>query len=104
MPYLSVCEGELARHVDQVALFRVALHPQVPVVLHFWWMRPVLVALGLPEHDTNCQIRSGLTRVNAGDTIWSRQLRSLLVKLRCSNRTFRRGGPPNKSNWEHDVT
>lgn len=55
LPYLRVCEGKLPRHVDQVALFRVTLYTQVPVVLHFWWMWPVLVALGLQAHNTNSQ-------------------------------------------------
>lgn len=69
LPYLRVCDGKPSRHIDQVALFRVALYPQVAVILLLWWMRPVLVALGLQAYDTNCQIALELTRVSSHDAI-----------------------------------
>lgn len=51
-PHLRVCQGELSRHIHQVAFLRVTLHPHGPVLPGLGRVRPVLVALGLPEHDT----------------------------------------------------
>lgn len=64
-----MCEGKLPRHVDQVALFRVTLNAQVPVILFLWWMWPVLVAFGLQAYNTNCQSSLQLTRVSSHDRI-----------------------------------
>ncbi len=68
--YLRVCQGELSRHIHQVTLFWVTLHPHVPIILHFRWMRPVLVALGLQAYDINQQITLQLTWVISQDTIY----------------------------------
>lgn len=76
--HLRVCQGELPRHVNQVTLLRVTLHPHVAVLLHFRRMRPVLVALGLPEHDINRQI---ISRVIRQDTVLLPLLHQLQLSL-----------------------
>ena len=66
-----MCQGELSCHVRQVTLLRVTLHPHVSVILHFWRMRPVLVALGLQVYDNNRQITLHLMWIMSQDTIYN---------------------------------
>lgn len=65
--YLSVCEGELPCHIGQVTLLWVALYSHVSVILHFGWMRPVLVTLGLQNHNSKQWL--GWVRVISQDII-----------------------------------
>lgn len=68
--YLCVRQSELSRHVRQVTLLWVTLHPHVPVILHFWGVRPVLVALGLKSVWHHGQITLLFTWVISQDTIY----------------------------------